>query len=106
MKKLLAGVLTATVLLFPGTANASSTPAATAIANVRAVRAAAVEVAQTKGSQEAVAALRSAVQTVVADVKSVKADSNATKAQVAAARFEAAQTQATLAFLKGLAKGN
>jgi GTP:adenosylcobinamide-phosphate guanylyltransferase len=70
---------------------------------VAAVRAAAVQVIQTKGSKDAVEALKTAVASVKTDVQAVRADTNASKSEIVAAYYQAAQIKATLAFLKSIA---
>ena len=102
MKKTLILISAVTAMIaFP--AQAQNAAASAARANVAAVRAAAVTVVQTKGSKDAVDALKAAVSTVKADVQAVRADTDASKQEIAAATYQAVQTKATLAFLKALA---
>lgn len=91
----------AAFIAFP--AHAQSDAAAAARANVAAVKAAAVQVIQTKGAKSAVDSLKTAVDAVKADVQAVKADASATKAEQAIAQREAVQTKAILSVLKSLA---
>ncbi len=102
MKKIVTLIFTAaTMISVP--AMAQNSAAATARANVVAVKAAAVQVIQTKGAKDAVEALKTAVASVKTDVQAVRADTNASKSEIVAAYYEAAQTKATLAFLKSIA---
>ena len=100
-KTLVLMCVTVGMISFP--AQAQNAVSSAARANVAAVRAAAVQVVQTKGSKAAVDSLKSTVSTVKADVQAVRLDTNASKQEVTTAYYQVRQSKATLAFLKSVA---
>ena len=100
MNKLLASIAAFGLCALSVQAEAGNPAVAQAKANAAAVRAAARVVVQTKGSADAVAALKSAVAVVRTDVAAVRADTSANQEQILAARFEAVSTALTLRQLK------
>lgn len=103
MRKLIGCVLAVAALAGGTAAQAATITAAQVRANIMAVRSAARQVVQTKGSTAAVADFKVAVQAVVADVQAVRADTSATKQEIVAARVEAIATRDTIGLLKAIA---